>query len=205
MSAALAGFGLSLSIIVALGAQNAFVLRQGLRRERVWLVVAICSVSDAILIAVGVAGLKLLLEAVPWMAEAARWLGAAFLLGYALLAGWRAVRPGGTGLQPSATGIIGKGPVPLWPVVLTALAMTWLNPSVYLDTTFLIGSVANTYGDARWWFGTGAAVGSGLWFAGLGFGARYLSRWLRTPRSWRFLDGGIAALLLFTTARLVAG
>lgn len=205
MSAALAGFGLSLSLIVALGAQNAFVLRQGLRRERIGVVIAICTISDAILIAVGVVGLGFLLELAPWLAEGARWLGAAFLLVYALLAGWRAIKPGGEGLKPASAEALGVGSVPLWPVVFTALAMTWLNPSVYLDTTFLIGSVANSYGDQRWLFGAGAATGSALWFAVLGLGARYLSRWLRTPRSWRVLDGGIALLLLFTTARLISG
>lgn len=205
VSAALAGFGLSLSLIVALGAQNAFVLRQGLRRERVGIVIAICTVSDAILIAVGVVGLGFLLELAPWLAEAARWLGAAFLYAYALLAVWRAVRPGAEGLTATSAKGVGTGSVPLWPVVLTALAMTWLNPSVYLDTTFLIGSVANSYGDQRWLFGAGAALGSALWFALLGLGARYLSRWLRTPRSWRLLDGGIAVLLLVTATRLVTG
>ena len=199
------GFGLSLSLIVALGAQNAFVLRQGLRRERVGLVIAICTVSDAILIAVGVAGLGFLLALAPWLADAARWLGAAFLLVYALLAGWRALKPGNEGLEPTPTGGVTGGDAPLLPVVLTALAMTWLNPSVYLDTMFLVGSVANSYGDERWLFGTGAAIGSALWFVGLGLGARYLSRWLRTPRSWRFLDGGIAVLLLITATRLAFG
>lgn len=205
MSAALAGFGLSLSLIVALGAQNAFVLRQGLRRERIAVVIAICTISDIILIAVGVAGLGFLLELAPWLAEGARWLGAAFLLVYALLAGWRAIRPDGEGLKPAPADVVGAGSVRLWPVVFTALALTWLNPSVYLDTTFLIGSVANTYGDERWLFGAGAATGSALWFVALGVGARYLGRWLRTPRSWRLLDGGIALLLLFTASRLISG
>ena len=205
MSAALAGFGLSLSLIVALGAQNAFVLRQGLRRERVGLVIAICTISDAILIAAGVAGLEFLLELAPWLAEAARWLGAAFLFGYAVIAAWRALKPGSEGLKPASAGVIAGRSAPLWPVVMTALAMTWLNPSVYLDTTFLIGSVANSYGDERWFFGAGAAVGSALWFVGLGLGARYLARWLRSPRSWRFLDGAIACLLLVTAARLALG
>lgn len=205
VSAALAGFGLSLSIIVALGAQNAFVLRQGLRRERVGVVVLICTVSDAILIAAGVAGLGYVLELAPWLAGATRWLGAAFLFVYALMAAWRAVRPTGQGLQPASRGVAGNGQAPLLPVVLMALAMTWLNPSVYLDTAFLIGSVATTHGDERWLFAAGAAVGSALWFIGLGFGARYFSRWLRTPRSWRVLDGFIAVLLLVTTARLVMG
>lgn len=205
VSAALAGFGLSLSIIVALGAQNAFVLRQGLLRQRVGVVVAICTVSDALLIAAGVAGLGYVLDLAPWLAGATRWLGAAFLFAYAVLAAWRALRPAGKGLQPAAPGTGTAGQVPLLPVVLMALAMTWLNPSVYLDTAFLIGSVANTHGDDRWLFAAGAAAGSALWFAGLGFGARFFSRWLRTPRSWRILDGGIAILLVITSARLVLG
>lgn len=203
MSIALAGFGLSLSLIIALGAQNAFVLRQGLRREHVGVVVAICAVSDAILIAAGVAGLGYVLEWAPWLAAATRWVGAAFLLAYALFAAGRAIKPSGAGLEPAARGVGVNAP--LGPVVLTALAMTWLNPSVYLDTAFLIGSVAATHGDARWLFAAGAAFGSALWFFGLGFGARYLSRWLRTPRSWRVLDGIIALLLLYTAVKLALG
>jgi len=205
MSAALAGFGLSLSLIVALGAQNAFVLRQGLRRERVGVVVTICTVSDIILIAAGVAGLGYVLERAPWLADVTRWLGAAFLLGYAALAGWRALRQNGQGLVPQPNGPAANVQAPLGPVVLTALAMTWLNPSVYLDTAFLIGSVAASHGDERWLFALGAGSGSAAWFLGLGFGARYLSRWLRTPRSWRILDGAIALLLVATAAKLLMG
>src|SRR5690606_36028884 len=121
------------------------------------------------------------------------------------LAGWRAIRPDGEGLKPASADVVGAESVRLWPVVFTALALTWLNPAVYLDTTFLIGSVANTYGDERWLFGAGAATGSALWFVALGVGARYLGRWLRTPRSWRLLDGGIGLLLLFTASRLISG
>lgn len=205
MSAALAGAGLSLSIIVALGAQNAYVLRQGLRREHIWVVVLICTLSDALLIALGVAGLGYVLALAPWLAEATRWLGAAFLLAYAAFAAWRAVRPGAEGLLPAAPGTSGGTRAPLGPVVLMTLAMTWLNPSVYLDTAFIIGSVATTHGPNRWWFAVGAMLGSALWFTAVGFGARYLARWLRTPRSWRFLDGAIAVLLVVTAVRLVIG
>jgi len=201
--AALAGFGLSLSIIVALGAQNAFVLRQGLRREHVGIVVAICTVSDALLIAAGVAGLGYVLEMVPWLANATRWLGAAFLVAYGLLAAWRALWGKGEGLAPAAGGA--GGTAALGPVVLLTLAMTWLNPSVYLDTAFIIGSVAATHGTAKWAFAVGAMTGSAMWFTALGFGARYLARWLRTPRSWRYLDGVIALLLFYTAARLAVG
>ena len=202
-AAALAGFGLSLSIIVALGAQNAFVLRQGLRREHVGIVVAICTVSDALLIAAGVAGLGYVLEVVPWLASATRWLGAAFLIAYGLLAAWRALWGKGEGLTPAVGGAAGTAA--LRPVILLTLAMTWLNPSVYLDTAFIIGSVAATHGPAKWAFAAGAMAGSAMWFTALGFGARYLARWLRTPRSWRYLDGVIALLLFYTAARLVVG
>jgi L-lysine exporter family protein LysE/ArgO len=205
MSVLLAGFGLSLSIIVALGAQNAFVLRQGLRRERVGVVVAICTLSDILLIAAGVAGLGFLLERAPWLAGTTRWLGAAFLLAYALFAAWRALNPKGQGLLPVSKDGATSGPAPLGPVVLTALAMTWLNPSVYLDTAFLIGSVASSYGEARWLFAAGASIGSTVWFLALGYGARVLSPLLRTPASWRVLDAFIALLLVYTAVRLVVG
>lgn len=201
MSSALAGLGLSLSIIVALGAQNAFVLRQGLRRERVFLVVAICTLSDLALIALGVSGLGYMIEHAPWLAPATRWAGAAFLLAYAGLAAWRAAFGKGEGLVPARAGSAAQAP--LWPIVMTTLALTWLNPGVYLDTVFLIGSVSATHGDGRWWFGAGAGLGSVLWFFALGFGARFLAPFLRTPRSWRVLDSLIAVLLAYTAVRLI--
>lgn len=202
MQTILAGMGLSLSLIVALGAQNAFVLRQGLRRERVGVVVTICTLSDVLLIFAGVAGLGFVLERVPWLEQVTLWLGALFLVGYALFAARRALNPAGEGLRP-ADGEAGTRQAALGPVVLTALALTWLNPSVYLDTVFLVGSVAASHGDARWLFALGASLASLLWFVALGFGARYLSRLLRTPRSWRILDGIIALVLLMTAVKLV--
>lgn len=202
MQTVLAGMGLSFSLIIALGAQNAFVLRQGLRRERVGFVVAVCAVSDILLICIGVAGLGFVLERVPWLGNATLWAGAAFLVGYALFAARRALSPSGEGLRP-ADGEVDSQQAALGPVALTALALTWLNPSVYLDTVFLIGSVASSKRDARWLFALGASLGSLIWFAALGFGARYLSRLLRTPRSWRMLDGAIALVLIITAVRLI--
>lgn len=202
MQTVLAGVGLSLSLIIALGAQNAFVLRQGLRRERIGVVVAICAVSDILLICVGVAGLGFVLERVPWLGQATLWSGAAFLVGYAFLAARRSLDPNGGGLRP-ADGALGNRQAALGPIALTALALTWLNPSVYLDTVFLIGSVASSMGDARWLFALGASLGSLTWFMALGIGARYLSHLLRTPRAWRVLDGAIALVLLVTAVRLV--
>ena len=186
--AALSGLGFGLSLIVAIGAQNAFVLRQGLRGEHVAPVVAICAASDAILIALGVAGAGALLRGAPGVVDAVRLGGAAFLLAYAALAARRAWRPGA--LHAAAGGSSG-----LRATAAAALALTWLNPHVYLDTVVLLGSVAAAHGDARWWFGLGAACGSVLWFAGLGFGARLLRRPFERPAAWRALDGAVALVM----------
>lgn len=219
MLSLLAGLGLGLSLIVAIGAQNVFVLRQGIRREHVLVVVIICAASDAVLIIAGVTGLGFLLERAPLLVDVARWLGAAFLLGYGLLAARRAWRgtgealDAGDGTAPDAAGASTDSGVvatrvsttkkALAPVVLTALALTWLNPHVYLDTVLMLGSIAATHGDARWLFAAGAVTASCLWFTALGFGARYLGRWLNTPRAWRILDAVIAVIMVGIAVSLV--
>ncbi|WP_311878282.1 LysE/ArgO family amino acid transporter [Microbacterium forte] len=208
------GLGLGLSLIVAIGAQNVFVLRQGIRREHVLPVVIICAVSDALLIAAGVAGLGFVISAAPWLIVVARWAGALFLLVYGILAARRAWR-GGEQLRVDpavgerATGR-SSGPATatatrtaLAPVVATALALTWLNPHVYLDTVLMLGSIAATHGEDRWLFAAGAIMASILWFTALGFGARYLGRWLRTERSWRILDALIAIVMITLAVSLV--
>ncbi len=200
MGSVFAGFGLSLALIVAIGAQNAFVLRQGLRREHVLPVVLTCATTDAILMAAGIAGLGAVLTATPAILTAVRWGGAAFLLGYAVVAARRAWRPPGS-LAPEDA----PAPAGPWPVVATCLALTWLNPHVYLDTVVLLGSVAGTHGDLRWWFGAGAAAGSVLWFAGLGFGARLLRPLFARPGAWRVLDAAIALVMVAVAAGLLAG
>ncbi|SHL42098.1 LysE/ArgO family amino acid transporter [Actinacidiphila paucisporea] len=187
--AALAGLGTGLSLIVAIGAQNAFVLRQGIRREHVAAVVAICALSDAVLISVGVSGVGSVLRAWPSAVTVTGWIGGAFLVSYGLLAARRALRP----QRLEAAGAAGGS---LRAAVLTCLAMTWLNPHVYLDTVLLLGSVANGYGGSRWPFGAGAAAGSVLWFSGLGFGARLLERPFSRPGSWRALDVVIAGTMI---------
>lgn len=200
----LAGFGLGLSLIVAIGAQNLFVLRQGIRRERVVAVALVCALSDAVLIAVGVSGIGAILHAVPWLIDAVRWAGALFLGGYGLLAARRALRPADAALQVSDEGPRDADRAPrLAPIVLTCLALTWLNPHVYLDTVFLLGSVANTHGADRWWFAAGAAAASVLWFFSLALGARHLGRRLATPRSWRIVDGVIAVVMIALAVSLV--
>jgi L-lysine exporter family protein LysE/ArgO len=196
--AAAAGLGTGLSLIVAIGAQNAFVLRQGLARRHVAAVVAICAASDAVLIAAGVAGIGSLVKAWPAAITALAWIGAAFLVGYGLLAARRALRP-------SALGPGDTGAPSLRAAALTCLALTWLNPHVYLDTVLLLGSVAGSYGTDRWAFGAGAALGSVLWFTALGFGARLLARFFARPASWRLLDGVIAATMTTLGVLLVAG
>ncbi|MFE6964438.1 LysE/ArgO family amino acid transporter [Agromyces sp. NPDC057679] len=236
LSSALAGLGLGLSLIVAIGAQNVFVLRQGIRREHVFAVAAICALSDLALIFVGVSGIGAVLAAVPWLVEVIRWVGAAFLVGYGLLAARRALKPGGEALvadtpeisvsqdpaletrasqdeMPRSSSIHVVAPEKhvmapekrstLTVALLTCLALTWLNPHVYLDTVFLLGSVANSHGDGRWAFAAGAGAASLVWFFALAYGARLLGRVLATPRAWRILDGVIAVVMFAIAASLV--
>jgi len=196
----LAGLGLGLSLIVAIGAQNLFVLRQGIRREYVFTVATICALSDLTLISVGVAGLGAATTALPWLVEVVRWAGAIFLIGYGLLAARRTFRP-----AAAATELPGTGATTRLQVVATCLALTWLNPHVYLDTVFLLGSVAATHGDQRWWFALGAMLGSIGWFYSLGYGARLLSRWLTTDLGVRLLDGFVALVMIVLGTSLILG
>jgi L-lysine exporter family protein LysE/ArgO len=195
--AAASGLALGLGLIVAIGAQNAFVLRQGLRLEHVAAVVAVCALSDLALITAGVLGAGAALTRMPWLLAVVCWVGAAFLLGYGLLAARRALRPGA--LRPDAAG----ARTGLAVTVGTCLALTWLNPHVYLDTVVLLGSMSSTYGDHRWEFAAGAGLGSLLWFAGLGFGARLLRPVFARPMAWRVLDGLIAVVMVVLGASLV--
>lgn len=182
------GFGTSLSLIVAIGAQNAFVLRQGIRRDAVLAVVLICAVSDAVLIALGIGGLGALVTAVPAVLKVVGLVGGGFLLCYGLLAVRRVFRPAALQAAAGSAGSTRKA-------VLTCLTVTWLNPHVYLDTVVLMGSVAAASG-ARWVFGVGALLGSVCWFVALGFGARLLSGFFGRPSSWRVLDGFIAVVMI---------
>ncbi|NQX25856.1 amino acid transporter [Microbacteriaceae bacterium VKM Ac-2854] len=197
--AALAGLGFGLSLIVAIGAQNAFVLRQGLRREHVFAVVAICALADAVLILLGIGGVGAILQGAPWLLVIIRWGGIVFLVTYGILALRRALRPGSLDADPAGAS------TSLRTAVVTVLALTFLNPHVYLDTVVLLGSVANTHGADRWFFGAGAAIGSVLWFSLLGFGARYLRPLFRSPRAWRILDGFVAALMFVLALTLALG
>lgn len=185
----LVGFFASFALIAAIGAQNAFVLRQGIRREHVLPVVAMCTVSDIVLIAAGIAGVGALITAHPNAVNVAKFGGAAFLIGYGLLAAKRAWRP--SALTPSDA-----APARLGAVLITCAALTFLNPHVYLDTVVLLGTLANESGDGRWLFGVGAVTASAVWFTSLGLGARRLAGLFATPSTWRILDGIIAVMML---------
>ena len=197
--AAVAGLGLGLSLIVAIGAQNAFVLRQGLRGEHVLPVVAVCALSDAVLVVAGVLGAGALLDRLPWLLVVFRVGGAAFLLGYGFLAARRALRPG---VMPTEAGGAGTS---LGAAVTTVLALTWLNPHVYLDTVVLLGSIAQSYGPHRLWFAAGAVTASVAWFCALGWGARLLRPLFARPVAWRVLDGGIALVMAGIAVSLLLG
>ncbi|WP_433531455.1 LysE/ArgO family amino acid transporter [Micromonospora sp. CA-263727] len=197
LTSALAGFSLSLALIVAIGAQNAFVLRQGLRREHLVPVVLTCAVSDALLIGVGIAGVGSVVTGRPELLAAVRWGGAAFLLGYAALAARRALRPGT--LTPAE-----RPPAQLGATLLACLAFTYLNPHVYLDTVLLLGGIAQQH-PHRWLFGLGAAAASVLWFTALGAGAYRLAPLLARTRVWQFLDGVIAVMMVVVAVALLLG
>jgi L-lysine exporter family protein LysE/ArgO len=202
LAAALAGLTLGLSLIVAIGAQNAFVLRQGIRREHVLAIVAICALSDIVLIGLSIAGTGVVIDAVPWLLVIVRIGGALFLAAYGVLAARRALRRQTEVLTVDAAPDAASRRRSLLAAVATCLAVTWLNPHVYLDMT-IVGSLANSHGDARWFFGLGIAAGSVLWFTTLGFGARALAPVFARPLAWRILDGAIA-LVMLTLAVLVA-
>ncbi|MFC5179449.1 LysE/ArgO family amino acid transporter [Nocardioides taihuensis] len=198
LAAAVAGLLTGLSLIVAIGAQNAYVLRQGLTRDHVGVVVAICTVSDVVLIVAGVAGIGTLVERAPWAVEAVRWFGVAFLTAYGVRSLLRARHPEALRAAVGSGGRRG--------VVLAALALTWLNPHVYLDTVLLLGSIANQHGPQdRWWFALGASVASAVWFCGLGYGARTASPLLARPRSWQVLDVVIGLTMLAIAVSLALG
>ena len=210
------GLGIGLSLIIAIGAQNAFVLRQGIRKQHVFVVAFICALSDAILITLGVLGVGFALTNMPWLITLVRWVGVAFLVCYAFLALRRAFRGEDQGLEAAADAAAGTTPSgrpiatktrssTLLATVLATLAITWLNPHVYLDTVIFLGSVAQSQGEGRWLFVAGCVTGSFLWFFALAYGSRYLSRWLATPKAWRVLDIIIAVVMLAIAAMLAFG
>jgi L-lysine exporter family protein LysE/ArgO len=195
-NASLDGLLTGLTLIVAIGAQNAFLLRQGLRRVRVGAIVAICTLSDFALILAGVSGIGVVVQHAGWALVVVRWFGVAFLTWYGLSSAWRARRRAALSAAPD-------DPRSRRAVLRRAFAFTWLNPHVYLDTVVLIGSVANAHGPSgRWWFAVGACLASALWFTSLGYGARLVAPLLATPRAWQILDLLIAATMLLLAVKL---
>jgi L-lysine exporter family protein LysE/ArgO len=195
-AAFLPGFLLGLSLILAIGAQNAFVLRQGLRRAHVFAVCLACALSDAVLILAGVAGFGALAEAFPWFETLMRYGGAAFLFWY----GWRSAQAAWTGGQTLEASNTSREA--LRPVLLTALALTWLNPHVYLDTVVLLGSISAQY-DNRMAFAAGAVTASFTFFFSLGYGARLCAPIFARPRAWQLLDAGVALTMWVIALKLL--
>ncbi|WP_309234851.1 LysE/ArgO family amino acid transporter [Nocardia sp. XZ_19_385] len=197
-TAAISGLGFGLSLIVAIGAQNAFVLRQGVRGQHIFPVIAVCAISDAVLIAAGVGGFGVLVESMPGLLTVVRYLGAAFLFGYAFLAAKRVFASEALILETAGASMA------LGATVLTCLALTWLNPHVYLDTLVLLGSFANTYASPdKWFLGAGAMLASVVWFTALGYGARRLGPFFARPAAWRVLDSAIAVIMLVLAVGLI--
>jgi L-lysine exporter family protein LysE/ArgO len=197
--AGIAGYLVAISLIAAIGAQNAFVLRQGIRREHVGWVVLICAASDAVLIAAGIAGFGAVSARVPWLGAAMLWAGVAFLLVYGglrFVAAWR----GGAGLIPAGT-----APVSLRRVVVSCLLLTWANPHVYLDTLVLIGAISAQYAPHGFAFGVGAVAASASFFSALGFGARLLAPVMARPQAWVVLELIVGATMWAIAAALVFG
>ena len=192
----ISGFLSGLSLIVAIGAQNAFVIKQGLRREYVLLIVLICSISDALLIFLGSAGLGQIIQSIPELLEVVRWFGVVYLLWF----GVKSVKSAFTNQSLNASdGQLSSKKM----VITTMLALTFLNPHVYLDTVILLGSIANQFENQRFLFSTGAALGSFVWFFSIGYGAKAASRFMSKPIFWKVLDL-IIAVIMFSIAIFLA-
>ena len=196
MVAFIPGLLAGLSLIIAIGAQNAFVIRQGLTKKHVLLVVAICALSDAVLIFLGIGGLGAIIQGLPWLLEVIRWFGVVYLAWFGIKSLRSAFKNQSLDASGVQSGTASK-------VVLTVLGFTWLNPHVYLDTVILLGSIGNQFGDGKWIFATGASVASVLWFSAIGFGAKAASSVMRKPSFWKILDIVIAAVM-FSIAIMLA-
>ncbi len=198
IGAALSGFATGFSLILAIGAQNAFVLRQGLLRSHVFPLALLCAVSDAILIVAGIAGFAYVAVQYPALPFVMGLGGAGFLLVYGALR-LRAARIGNYAMEISG---VSRG---LWPTLAIGAAFTWANPHVYLDTLGLIGAISTGYGGfaAKLAFGGGAVTSSFVFFFGLGYGARFLAPIMSSPRAWRWLDIGIGLVMWIIAAGLI--
>lgn len=192
----LTGMLTSLSLIVAIGAQNSYILRLGLQRNYVGTAVFICAVSDAALILAGTAGIGFITSGTNSVLEVFKWLGVAYLIGFGIFSLRRATKP--AELLPSAGGALSSRNT----VIAATLGFTFLNPHVYLDTLVLLGTLANQFGDLRWTFAIGASLGSILWFGFLGFGAKKAAKLMSKSITWRILDISIAVIMFLIAAKL---
>ena len=196
MLALIPGFLTGLSLIIAIGAQNAFVISQGLLSQHVLLIVAMCAISDAALIFLGTGGLGTLIQSMPSLLEFIRWFGVIYLT-------WFGIRSLRSAFKTQSLSACESSAISKSKIVGTCLALTFLNPHVYLDTVILLGSIANQFEDNRWYFASGSAVASMVWFSAIGFGARTASRFMSKPIFWKILDSIIAAVM-FTIAITLA-
>lgn len=197
MNALIAGFSLSFGLILAIGSQNAFVLRQGLKKEHVFIVCAICALSDALLISLGVSGFSLIISKTPWIEPLARYGGALFLFIYGAMNFWSAFKSN-EGLRAAKDKTSS-----LKAIVATCLAFTWLNPHVYLDTVMLIGSISTQYVGQKVEFTLGAVASSFIFFFGLGYGARLLRPFFENSKSWKILDFLIGCIMWIIAFSLI--
>ncbi|WGL52324.1 LysE/ArgO family amino acid transporter [Nocardioides sp. BP30] len=199
LQASAAGLLAGLTLIVAIGAQNAYVLRQGLLRSHIGPVVAVCALSDLILIAAGVSGIGAIVAHAGWVLTVVRWFGVAFLVWYAV-GSLRRARHAESLAAAAEARQDSRGRV-----LARVVALTWLNPHVYLDTVLLLGSIAQGYHGQRWWFAVGAGLASIVWFSALGFGARLAAPVLALPRAWQVLEVLIGLTMLLIAVKLALG
>lgn len=195
----LIGLTTGLSLIVAIGAQNAYVLKQGIMGRFIGPIVALCIFSDVLLIGLGIFGLGFIIEGAPWILEVFRWGGGLFLLWYGISAALRVFKPESLEVDMSSS-----GPKTVTHALMVAAAMTYLNPHTYLDTVILLGSLANQHGtEGRWWYYAGTITGSTIWFIGLGYGARFLRPLFAKPTAWKVLDAIIACVMIFLAFKIM--
>lgn len=194
--ALITGFFTGLSLIVAIGAQNAFVIKQGLLRSHVTLVVFVCAISDALLIIVGTGGLGRIIQSKPDLLNVIRWFGVIYLT-------WFGIKSVRSAFRNETLTASDKSAESWKKLLVTVLAMTYLNPHVYLDTVIFVGSLANQFESQRWYFALGACIASGVWFSVIGYGARSASHLMSKPIFWRILESVIAAIM-FTLAITLA-
>ena len=196
MNIALTGFLTGLSLIVAIGAQNAFVLRLGLMKSHIGIAVFICALSDAVLIFVGTAGMGAIVEANKSLLKAVSWIGAIYLFYFAITSAKRVFKD--QSMSAATETVLSKKQV-----IISVLGFTWLNPHVYLDTVLLVGSIGGQYGDQRWTFAFGAALASLIWFTSLGYGSKAAARVMAKPITWKALDVFIAIVMTTIAISLV--